>query len=54
MLILTIVQLDITLDLFSLLLGYFVYTSACNLIYAVLCVISVKVDVCVHAKTGSR
>ena len=33
MLILIIEQLDITLDFFFLyLLGYFVYTSACNLV----------------------
>ena len=35
MLILTIAQLDITLDLFSLFTGLFCYTSACNLVYVV-------------------
>ena len=44
MLILTIAQLDITLELFSF---YFVYTSACNLVSMFLCVIAIKVDVCV-------
>ena len=43
MLILTIVQLDIALEFFSL---YFVFT-ACNLVSMFLCVISVKVFVCV-------
>ena len=44
MLILTIAQLDITLEFFSF---YSVSTSACNLVSVFLCVIAVKVDVCV-------
>ena len=40
---LTISRLDITLEFFSF---YYVYTSACNLVYVFLCVIAVKVDVC--------
>ena len=44
MLILKIVQLDITLELFSF---YYVYTSACNLVSVFLRVIVVKVFVCV-------
>ena len=44
MLILIIAQLDITLELFSF---YSVYTSACNLVSMFLCVIAVKVNVCV-------
>ena len=35
MLILTIVKLDITLDLFSLFTWLFYYTSACNLVFVV-------------------
>ena len=44
MLILTIAQLDITLEFFSF---YFVYTSACNLLSVFVCVIVVKVNVSV-------
>ena len=44
MLILTIAQLDITLEFFSF---YSVYTSACNLVSVFLCVIAVKVFLCV-------
>ena len=44
MLILTIVQLDITLEFFFSSF-YFVYTSACNLVFAFVCVITVKVTV---------
>ena len=44
MLILTIAQLDITLEFFSF---YYVYTSACNLVSVFLWVIAVKVFVCV-------
>ena len=43
MLILTITQLDITLEFFSF---YFAYTSACNLVSMVVHVIVVKVIVC--------
>ena len=43
-LILTIAQLDITLEFFSF---YFVYTSACNLVFVFVRVIIVKVNVCV-------
>ena len=46
MLILTIVQLDITLDFFFFSF-HFVYTSACNLVFAFVCVITVKVIVSV-------
>ena len=42
MLILTIVQLDITLDFFFFSF-YFVYTSGCNLVFAFVRVITVKV-----------
>ena len=44
MLILTIVQLDITLEYF-LISFYFVYTSACNLVFAFVRVMIVKVTV---------
>ena len=44
MLILTITQLDITLEFFPF---YFSYTSACNLVSMVVHVIIVKVIVCV-------
>ena len=44
MLILIIAQLDITLEFFSF---YYVYTSACNLVSVFVCVIIVKVNVCV-------
>ena len=46
MLILTIVQLDITLE-FLFFLFLFVYTSACHLVLAFMCVITVKVIVSV-------
>ena len=46
MLILTIVQLDITLDFFFFSF-YFVYTSACNLVFAFMRVIAAKVTVSV-------
>ena len=42
MLILTIVQLDITLEFFFFLFHFF-YTSACNLVFAFVRVITVKV-----------
>ena len=42
MLILTIAQLDITIEFFSF---YSVYTNACNLVYVFVCVIVVKVNV---------
>ena len=42
MLILTIVQLDITLEFFFFSF-YFVYTSACNFVFVFVCVIIVKV-----------
>ena len=45
MLILTIVQLDITLEIFFSF--YFVYTSACNLVFAFVRMITVKVTVSV-------
>ena len=44
MLILTIAQLEITLEFFSF---YSVYTSACNLVSVFVRVIVVKVNVCV-------
>ena len=44
MLKLTIAQLDITLKFFSF---YSIYTSACNLVFVFLCVIAVKVFMCV-------
>ena len=44
MLILKIMQLDITLDFFFFSF-YFVYTSACNLVFAFVRVITVKVTV---------
>ena len=44
MLILTIAQLDITMEFFSF---YYVYTSACNLVSVFVCVIAVKVNMCV-------
>ena len=44
MFILTIAQLDITLELFSF---YYVYKSACNLVSVFFCVITVKVFMCV-------
>ena len=44
MLILTIAQFDITLEFFSF---YSVYTSACNLVSVFVCVIVVKVTLCV-------
>ena len=43
MLILTIVQLDITLECFFFFSFHFVYTSACNLVLAFVHVITVKV-----------
>ena len=46
MLILTIVQLDITLEFFFFSF-YFVYTSACSLVFAFVRVIVVKVTVTV-------
>ena len=46
MLILTIVQLDITLEFFFFSF-HFVYTSACNLVFAFVRVIAVKVIVSV-------
>ena len=45
MLILRIVQLDITLEFFSF---YSVYTSACNLVSVFVRVIAVKVNACVY------
>ena len=48
-LMLTIAQLDITLELFSF---YYVYRSACNLVSVFLCMIVVKVFF-VYGKTGS-
>ena len=45
-LILTIVQLDITLE-FYFFSFYFVYTSACNLVSVFVCVIAMKVTVSV-------
>ena len=45
MLILTIAQLDIILEIFFLF--YFGDTSACNLVSVVVCVIAVKGTVCV-------
>ena len=48
MLILIIVQLDITLDFFFLFFSsYFVYTSACNLVFVFVLLITVKVMVSV-------
>ena len=47
MLILTIMKLDITLDFFFFFSFYFVYTSACNLVFAIVHVIIVKVTVSV-------
>ena len=48
MLILIIMQLDITLEFFfSFVSFYFVYTSACNLVYVFVRVITVKVTVSV-------
>ena len=47
MLILTIVQLDITLEFFIFLSFCFVYTSACNFVSVFVCVIIVKVTVSV-------
>ena len=44
MLILTITQLDFTLEFLSF---YPIYTSVCNLVSVFVCVISVKVTVCV-------
>ena len=44
MLILTIAQLDFTFQFFPF---YSVYTSSCNLVSMFLCVIAVKVFVCV-------
>ena len=44
MLILTIAQLDITLESFSF---YHIYTSACNLVSVFVRLISVKIIVCV-------
>ena len=44
MLVLTIMQLDITLEFLSF---YSVCTSPCNLVSVFLCVIAVKVFVCV-------
>ena len=46
MLILTIVQLDITLEFFFS-FHFFYYTSACNLVFAFVRVITVKVTVSV-------
>ena len=43
MLILTIVHLDITLDFFF----YSIYTSACSWVFVFLCVIAIKVFVCI-------
>ena len=45
MLILTIAQLDIILEIF--ILFYFCYTSACNLVSVFVRVIVVKVNVCI-------
>ena len=47
MLILTIVQLYITLEFFFFFSFYFVYTSACNLVFAFVHAIIVKVTVSV-------
>ena len=52
MLILTIVQLDITLEFFVFSF-YFVYTSACNLVFAFVRVITVKVTVSVCEEGSS-
>ena len=46
LLILTIAQLDIILEIF--ILFYFGYTSACNLVSVFVHVIAVKVNVCVY------
>ena len=40
--------IDITLDFFSLFTWLFYYTGACNLVSVFLCVIVVKVIVCVY------
>ena len=45
MLIMIIAQLDIIQEIF--ILFYFGYTSACNLVSMIVCVIAVKVNVCV-------
>ena len=47
MLILTITQLDIILEIFIYLFIYFGDTSACNLVFVVVLVIAMKVTVCV-------
>ena len=51
MLILTIVQLDITLECYFILF-YFVYISACNLVFVFVRVTTMKVIVN-YVKTGS-
>ena len=48
-LILTIAQLDITLEFFSF---YSVYSSASNLVFVFVCVIVVEVNVCVCEDRG--
>ena len=50
MLILTMARLDITMEFFSF---YSIYTSACNLVSVFLCVIAVKVFVCVTTPVRS-
>ena len=47
MLILTIAQLDIILEIFYFFIFYFGYTSACNLVFVFVRVIAVNVNVCI-------
>ena len=45
MLILTIVQLDITIEFYFIFILFYFYISACNLVFAFVRVITVKVIV---------